>query len=138
MVFLSRMCVRLTYKQTRLVIFSYSTLFFTRKTANLLNCCLQGGVTKRCRLSWLTNSAIVYEPKCGGVGLGCGVSANEYSCAHRPQIKFGDLTPYLTCGADECLPHATVIFSFLPISHHSPFYVHNLSFMWCLHIIHTE
>jgi hypothetical protein len=24
------------------------------------------GVTKRCRLSWLTNSALVYEPKCGG------------------------------------------------------------------------
>jgi hypothetical protein len=29
-------------------------------------------------LSWLTNSALVYEPKCGG-GRGCGVSANEYS-----------------------------------------------------------
>ncbi len=26
------------------------------------------GVTKRCRLSWLTNSALVYEPKCGGGG----------------------------------------------------------------------
>jgi hypothetical protein len=24
------------------------------------------GVTKRCRLSWLTNSVLVYEPKCGG------------------------------------------------------------------------
>ncbi len=24
------------------------------------------GVTKRCRISWLTNSALVYEPKCGG------------------------------------------------------------------------
>jgi hypothetical protein len=23
------------------------------------------GDTKRCRLSWLTNSALVYEPKCG-------------------------------------------------------------------------
>jgi hypothetical protein len=28
------------------------------------------GVTKRCRLSWLTNSALVYEPKCGGMGGG--------------------------------------------------------------------
>ncbi len=27
------------------------------------------GVTKRCRLPWLTNSALVYEPKCGGGGL---------------------------------------------------------------------
>ncbi len=31
------------------------------------------GVTKRCRLSWLTNSALVYEPKCGRDG----VSADE-------------------------------------------------------------
>jgi hypothetical protein len=38
------------------------------------------GFTKRCRLSWLTNSALVYEPKCGG-----GVSANEYSCAQEPK-----------------------------------------------------
>jgi hypothetical protein len=48
------------------------------------------GVTKRFRLSWLTNSALVYEPKCGGlVGEGgggiCGVSANENSCAHGTQ-----------------------------------------------------
>ncbi len=26
------------------------------------------GVTKRCRLSWLTNSALVYESQCGGRG----------------------------------------------------------------------
>jgi hypothetical protein len=40
------------------------------------------GVTKRCRLSWLTNSAFVYEqPNAGGDGGSCGVSANEYSCA---------------------------------------------------------
>ncbi len=56
---------------------------------------LRQGVKKRCRLSWLTNSALVYEPKCGGGG-GCGVSANEYSCAHGAQINFGDLTHYLT------------------------------------------
>jgi hypothetical protein len=37
---------------------------------------LLSGVTKRCRLSWLTNGALLYEPKCGGGG--CGVSANEY------------------------------------------------------------
>jgi hypothetical protein len=41
---------------------------------------MKQGVTKRCRLSWLTNSALV-EPKCGGRGGSCGVSANEYSCA---------------------------------------------------------
>jgi hypothetical protein len=26
------------------------------------------GITKRCRLSWLTNSALVYEPNAGGGG----------------------------------------------------------------------
>jgi hypothetical protein len=53
-------------------------------------------VTKRCRQSWLTNSALVYEPKCGGGG--CGVSANEYSWAHGTQNKIwrSTVTPYLT------------------------------------------
>ncbi len=36
------------------------------------------GVTKRCRLSWLTNC----ESKCGGM-WGCQVSACEQSCAHH-------------------------------------------------------
>jgi hypothetical protein len=27
---------------------------------------------------------------------GCGVSANEYSCAYGAQINFGDGTPYFT------------------------------------------
>jgi hypothetical protein len=27
-------------------------------------------VTKRCRLSWLTNSTLVYESKCGRGGVG--------------------------------------------------------------------
>jgi hypothetical protein len=43
------------------------------------------GVTQRCRLSWLTNRALVYEPKCGGGG--------EYTGAH---INFVDVTSYLT------------------------------------------
>ncbi len=41
-------------------------------------------VTKKCRLSWPTNSALVYKPKCGGEG-GCGVSAYEYSCTQEPK-----------------------------------------------------
>ncbi len=59
---------------------------------------LYQGVTKRCRLSWLPDSALVYEPKYGGMGGrgGWGVSANECSCAHGAQINFRDLTPYLT------------------------------------------
>ncbi len=39
---------------------------------------------QRDRLSLLTNSALVYESQCGaGGGGGCGVSANEYNCAHH-------------------------------------------------------
>ncbi len=48
---------------------------------------------------WLTNSALVYEPKCWGrVGGGelRGVSANECSCAHRAHINFRGIIPYLT------------------------------------------
>jgi hypothetical protein len=43
-------------------------------------------VTKRCCLSLLTNSALVFESKCAGGGeklLGLRLSANEYSCAHH-------------------------------------------------------
>jgi hypothetical protein len=47
-------------------------------------------VTKRCLLSWLTNS--------GGRGRGCGVSDVR---AHGAQINFGDLTPYLTYGQND-------------------------------------
>jgi hypothetical protein len=35
-----------------------------------------------------------------GMGGYCGVSANECSCAHGPQINFVDLTPYLTYAGD--------------------------------------
>jgi hypothetical protein len=60
------------------------------------------GVTNRCQISWLSNSALLYEPKYGevGGGGGCGVSVNEYSCAHGAQINYGDLTPYFNlCSA---------------------------------------
>jgi hypothetical protein len=62
------------------------------------------GVIKRCRLSWLTNSALVYmyEPKCGGMGGGV-VSAYEYTAAyitwHGAQINWRS-TFTLTFGAN--------------------------------------
>jgi hypothetical protein len=59
------------------------------------------GVIKTCRLSWLTNSTLVYEPKCGGRGV-LRVSGNAYSCTHGAQINFGDLTLYLTYGRNLC------------------------------------
>ncbi len=45
------------------------------------------GVTKRCRLSLLTNSALVIHVQMRGEGGSCGVSASEYSCAHH--VKWG-------------------------------------------------
>ncbi len=45
------------------------------------------GVTKRCRLSLLTNSALVIRAQMRGEGRSFGVSV---------QINFGDLPPYLT------------------------------------------
>jgi hypothetical protein len=44
------------------------------------------GSTKRCRLSWLTNSALVYKPKCGGEGGGGGGPGSQpmsTACAQR-------------------------------------------------------
>ncbi len=50
------------------------------------------GVTKRCRLSWLTRAQMC------GKGGSCGVSVNEYSCTqeHRSPNNLGELTPYLS------------------------------------------
>ncbi len=41
-------------------------------------CCGSGGYREMLSIC-LTNSTLVYEPKCGGKGGGGGVSANEYS-----------------------------------------------------------
>jgi hypothetical protein len=44
------------------------------------------GVTKICRLSWLTNSALVYEPKCGGRGRVAGTQPMS-TALHRSPNK---------------------------------------------------
>ncbi len=44
------------------------------------------GVTKRCCLSWLTNSALAYEPKCGGRGRVAG-SQPMSTAVHRSLNK---------------------------------------------------
>jgi hypothetical protein len=38
----------------------------------------------------------LWSPNAGEGGESCGVSANEYSCAHGAQINSGDQTPYLS------------------------------------------
>ncbi len=54
------------------------------------------GFTKRCRLSRLTNSVLVYETKWGEGGV-AGFSQWVQLCT-GDQINFGDLTPCLTYG----------------------------------------
>jgi hypothetical protein len=44
------------------------------------------GVTKRCRLSWLTNSALVYELKCVG-GRGVVAGTQPMSTAVHMKLK---------------------------------------------------
>jgi hypothetical protein len=58
----------------------------------------------------MTNSALVYEPKCAGGG---GVV--RYQLYKGAQINFGDLTPYLTYAHDEAFetPQYTLSFSSL-------------------------
>ncbi len=62
-------------------------------------CCLRTatGFTKRCRLSLLTNSALVYESK-GKVRVAGSqpISTAVHITWHGAQINFGDLPPYLT------------------------------------------
>jgi hypothetical protein len=41
---------------------------FSETNKSFRVCSAGQGVTKRCRLSWLTNSALVYEHKCRGRG----------------------------------------------------------------------
>jgi hypothetical protein len=47
------------------------------------------GVKQRYRLSWLTNSALVHEPKCGGGGV---AGSQPMSTAVHMHMHFGDLT----------------------------------------------
>jgi hypothetical protein len=44
---------------------------------------------------WLTNSALVYEPKCGGGGSQPSQPMSTVQLYTGAQINFGDITPYL-------------------------------------------
>ncbi len=61
-------------------------------------CIYQGvTITKRCRLSWLTNSAAYLSPNAGG-GRACGGLSQWVQLYTEAQINFGDIAPYLTFG----------------------------------------
>jgi hypothetical protein len=62
--------------------------------------CFGQGVTKRCRLSWLTNSALVYEPKYGGRGelRGLSQSVNDYLERKKIAEEFHFSLTHITVG----------------------------------------
>jgi hypothetical protein len=83
--------------RTKYILHTISQLGWPQASWKVL---LTQGDTKRCRLSLLTSSALVYEPKCGRRGWGLlGLSQTQQmgTAVHKePKIYFGDLTPYLT------------------------------------------
>jgi hypothetical protein len=71
--------------------------FYSKSDSKIVNLNRQQGITKRCRLSWLTISALVYELKCGGWGRVAGSHPMSTAVHMKTIINFRDLTPYLTC-----------------------------------------
>jgi hypothetical protein len=63
-------------------------------------------VTKICRLPWLTNCALVNEPKCGGDE---GRGLQGLSCAHGAQINFENSYLYLTYTYSVLIPLLTLL-----------------------------
>ncbi len=57
----------------------------------------QGVTTKRCRLSWLTNSALAYEPKCGGREGVAGSQPMSTAVHMEPKLTL-EISTYLTHG----------------------------------------
>ncbi len=74
----------------------YQPSHIEKKDRNTKSTDAAQGVTKRCRLSWLTNSAHVCEPKCEGMGGVAGSQPMSTAVYTGAQINFGDLTPNLT------------------------------------------
>ncbi len=66
---------------------NYVYFLKTRHKSHLIESQMQG-VTKRCRLSWRTNSAFVYERKCGGrEGVAGSYSQWVHAVVHRSPNK---------------------------------------------------
>ncbi len=88
-----------TWRKNSFIVFKYvQKPAVERGGASSLSVPWIQGVTKRCRLSWVTNSALVYEPECEGKGRVAGpqpMSSAVHHCTRSPN-NFGDLTPYLS------------------------------------------
>jgi hypothetical protein len=62
------------------------------------------GIKKRCRLFWMTNSALVYEPKCGGREGVAGSQGQPMSTAvHRSQNKLWRSNSIFNLCSPSCL-----------------------------------
>ncbi len=87
--------------------------------------CIQG-YTKRCRLSWLTNSALCIWAQKRGEG------GRLYTEAY---INFGDLAPYLTYG---CIYHS-IEFTFyttaLQIKKNIAIAIHSIRFLYIFFLV---
>ncbi len=65
------------------------------------------GLTKRCQLSWLTSSALVQEPKCGGRG---GVAKSQpMSTVHGSLNKLSRSNSIFNLRVQELLPFADLM-----------------------------
>ncbi len=58
--------LKISHRMEECHIFLKTALPFTEGPS--VGIAVSQGITKRCRLSWLTNIALIYEPKCGGRG----------------------------------------------------------------------
>ncbi len=76
-------------------IYRNEACFECRRCKNISLFQFSQGVTKRYCLSWLTNSTLLYENKCGGRG-DLRVLRQWVQLYKGAQITFRDLIPYLT------------------------------------------
>jgi|688.fasta_scaffold651881_1 hypothetical protein len=75
------------------------------------------GFTKRCRLSWLINSALVYEPTCGGRGELRGLIQWVHLCTWIPnKIKRSNCIFYLFFSRTQCTLCTIGNMYFYPVS----------------------
>jgi hypothetical protein len=77
----------------------YSSIHLRNTLALSIHIHMYQGVTKGCRLSWLTNSVLVIRVLMRGDGGSCGsepMSRAVHITWHWARINFGDLPPYLT------------------------------------------
>ncbi len=86
------------------------------------------GSQRTFRLSLLTNSALLYESKClgiGGVAVSQPMSTAVHITWHGAQANFWDLTPYLTYGQN-CPFHGSTSISLIDFKFYDSF-LHSLT-----------